>query len=104
MNIRCNRLLLAGIAPTAAALSVTQAAQAGPAPPTVTGPIQVLDGNKVFLVGHGIGVQIYSCNATRGGFTWGFVAPRANLYGDHGKLTITTSPGQRGRPPTAATS
>jgi hypothetical protein len=43
----------------------------------------------VFLVGHAVGVQIYSCNATPGGFAWGFVAPRANLYGDNGKLIIT---------------
>jgi hypothetical protein len=47
------------------------------------------DGSKVFLVGHGVGVQIYSCNATASGFTWGFVAPRANLYDDNGKLIIT---------------
>lgn len=89
MNTRFNRLLLAGIAAAAAALSVTQVAQAGPLPPTVPGPIQVLAGNKVFLVGHAVGVQIYSCNPTAGGFAWGFVAPRANLYNDHGKLIIT---------------
>jgi hypothetical protein len=81
-----SRLLLAGIAAAAAALSVTQAAQAAPAVP---GEIQVPAGNKVFLVGHAVGVQIYSCNATPGGFAWGFVAPRANLYGDNGKLIIT---------------
>jgi Protein of unknown function (DUF3455) len=60
-----------------------QVAQAAP------GPIQVPAGNKVFLIGHDIGVQIYSCNATAGGFTWGFVALRANLYPDNGKLIIT---------------
>jgi hypothetical protein len=87
--IRCSRLLLAGIAAAAAALSVAQVAQAGPLPPTVPDTIQVPEGNKVFLVGHAIGVQIYSCNATPGGFGWGFVAPRANLYNDHGKLIIT---------------
>lgn len=81
-----SRLLLAGIAAAAAALSVTQAAQAAPAVP---GEIQVPAGNKVFLVGHAAGVQIYSCNASAGGFAWGFVAPRANLYNDHGKLIIT---------------
>ena len=26
---------------------------------------------------------------TAGGFGWGFVAPRANLYGDNGKLLMT---------------
>ena len=39
----------------------------------------------MFLLGHAVGVQIYSCN----GVVWGFVAPRANLYGDNGKLIIT---------------
>jgi hypothetical protein len=39
MNIRFNRLLPAGIAAAAAALSVTQAAQAGPLPPTAPRPV-----------------------------------------------------------------
>src|SRR6266704_2451830 len=43
MNIRFNRLLLAGIAAVAAALSVTQAAQARPLPPTVTRPVLQLN-------------------------------------------------------------
>jgi hypothetical protein len=80
-----NRLLLVGIVAAAAVLTLTQVAQAGPPPPVVPSKIQVADGNKVFLVGHAIGVQIYSCN----GVAWGFVAPRANLYDDHGKLIIT---------------
>ena len=83
--IRLNRLLLAGIVAAAAALSLTQLAQAGPPEPVVPGAIEVPDGNKVFLVGHAVGVQIYSCN----GVAWGFVAPRANLYDDQGKLIIT---------------
>jgi len=89
MNIRFNRLLLAGIVAAAAVLSVTQVAQAGPPAPVVPSKIQVPEGNKVFLVGHAVGVQIYSCNATSTGFAWGFVAPRANLYADNGKLIIT---------------
>jgi hypothetical protein len=83
--IRFNRLLLAGIVAVAAALSVMQVAQAGHPEPVVPGSIEVPDGNKVFLVGHAVGVQIYSCN----GAVWGFVAPRANLYDDRGKLIIT---------------
>ena len=83
--IPLNRLLLAGIVAAAAALSLVQVAQAGPPPPVVPGVIQVPAGNKVFLIGHAVGVQIYSCNGT----VWGFVAPRANLYDDHGKLIIT---------------
>src|SRR5215204_6244604 len=86
---RFNRLLLAGVLAAAAVLSLTQVALAGPPPPVVLSKIKVPDGNKVFLVGHGVGVQIYSCNATSSGFVWGFVAPRANLFDDHGKLIIT---------------
>jgi hypothetical protein len=82
-------LLLAGIVAAVAALSVLQVAQAGPPEPVVPGKIAVGDGNKVFLVGHAVGVQIYSCTATASGFAWGFVSPRANLYGDNGKLIIT---------------
>jgi Protein of unknown function (DUF3455) len=89
MNIRFYRLLLAGMVAAAAAVSLAQVAQAGPPPPVVPSKIAVGEGNKVFLVGHAVGVQIYSCNATSSGFAWGFVAPRANLYNDHGKLIIT---------------
>ncbi len=87
--IRFDRLLVAGIVAAAAAMSLPEVAHAGPPEPVVPGPIEVPAGNKVFLVGHGVGVQIYSCNATSSGFGWGFVAPRADLYGDNGKLIIT---------------
>jgi hypothetical protein len=82
-------LLLAGIVAATAALSLTQVAQAAPPPPVVPSGIAVPDGNKVFLVGHAVGVQIYSCNAAPSGFVWTFVAPRANLYDNNGKLIIT---------------
>jgi Protein of unknown function (DUF3455) len=68
---------------------LAQAVQAGPPPPVVPGAIQVPAGNKVFLVGHAVGVQIYSCNATSSGYRWDFVAPRADLYGDNGKPLAT---------------
>src|SRR6266487_6250184 len=83
--IRFNRLLLVGIVAAAALLSLAQVAQAGPPAPVVPKKIQVPEGNKVFLVGHAIGVQIYSCN----GVVWSSAVPRANLYDDHGKLIIT---------------
>jgi hypothetical protein len=57
--------------------------------PDVPGDIQVEAGHKLFLSGHAVGVQIYSCNATAGGYAWGLVAPRANLYDDNGKLIVT---------------
>jgi hypothetical protein len=88
---RFNRLLVAGMAAAAAILSLMPVAQAGPPPPTVPATIQVPAGNKVFLLGHAVGVQIYSCN----GVAWGFVAPRANLYGNNGKLIITHFAGPR---------
>jgi hypothetical protein len=87
-RIRFDRLLLAGTVAIAAAWPLAQLAQAGPAAPDVPSRIQVAAGNKVFLVGHAIGVQIYSCNATSTGFGWSFVAPRADLYADNGKLVI----------------
>jgi hypothetical protein len=83
--ITFKRLLPAAIVAAAAAASLVQVAQAGPPPPSVPGPIQVLDGSKVFLIGHAVGVQIYSCN----GSTWSSAVPRANLFDDHGKLIIT---------------
>ena len=84
--ITFKRLLAAAIVAAAAAVSLVQPAGAGPPPPDVPDPIiQVVDGSKVFLIGHAVGVQIYSCNGT----AWSFVAPRANLFDDHGKLIIT---------------
>jgi hypothetical protein len=84
---RSNRLLLAGLVTATAAFSLVgvQVAMAGPPSPTVPDQIKVDDGNKVFLVGHAVGVQIYTCN----GSTWSSAVPRANLYDDNGKLIIT---------------
>ena len=84
---RSNRLLLAGLVAAMAALSlVAQVALAGPPSPTgVPDQIQPGVGNKVFLVGHGVGVQIYTCN----GLVWSSAVPRANLYDDNGKLIIS---------------
>src|SRR5215212_10821655 len=84
---RSNRLLLAGLVTATAALSlvVVQVAMAGPPSPAVPDQIKVDEGNKVFLIGHAVGVQIYTCN----GSTWSSAVPRANLYDDNGKLIIT---------------
>ncbi len=83
---RSGRLLLAGIVAALAALSlVAQVALAGPPNPTgVPNQITPSDGNKVFLVGQGVGVQIYSCN----GSAWSSAVPRADLFDDNGKLII----------------
>src|SRR5262245_4625793 len=82
------RVLLAGLVAALAALSlVAQVALAGPPTPTgIPGQIQPdTDSNKVFLIGHGVGVQIYICN----GSVWSAAVPRANLYDDNGKLIIS---------------
>jgi hypothetical protein len=69
-----------------AALFLVHGALAGPPPPAVpTDAIQVAEGNKPFLLGHGVGVQIYACN----GVGWSFVAPRANLFADNGQLIVS---------------
>jgi len=89
-SARFHRLILVGtVAATIALGPAAHVVHAAPNAPDVPGEIQVPDGNKVFLVGHGVGVQIYSCNATPSGFNWGFVAPRANLYDDNGTLVAT---------------
>ena len=81
-----NRLLVMGLVAVAAALSLTQVAHAGPPAPDVPPQIRVdQDNNKVFLIGHAVGVQIYTCNDS----TWSSAVPRANLYDDNGKLIIT---------------
>src|SRR5690349_17996832 len=65
-----------------------QAAHAGPDGPDLPSAAQNIAlpaGNKVFLVGHGKGVQIYRRNGT----AWVFVAPRADLFGNKGQLVTT---------------
>jgi hypothetical protein len=85
---RSRRTLAVGIAAAAVTLSMTQVANAeppGPNLPLVAAELAVPAGNKVFLVGHGTGVQIYKCDGT----AWKFVAPRADLVGDNGMLVAT---------------
>jgi hypothetical protein len=83
------RLLLAGVVVVAAAVPLAQSAQAAPPAPPVPGTIAIGDGHKPFLIGYATGVQIYVCQSIPGGHRWGFVAPRANLYDDNGKLLAT---------------
>jgi hypothetical protein len=83
------RVLAVGLAAVATAGALAPAAGAEPAAPQVPDAIAVEAGNKVFLVGHAVGVQIWGCN----GFAWSLVAPRASLYGDGGNLVATHSAG-----------
>jgi hypothetical protein len=87
--IRFHHVLVAAIVAAAAAWPLAQAAPAAPPEPDVPSEIRVSDGNKLFLIGHAVGEQIYSCDATASGFRWNLVAPRADLYGDHGQLIAT---------------
>ena len=84
-STQLRRLLFAGVVSATLALPTAQLAHAEPDAPTVPSKIAVEAGHKVFLVGHAVGVQIYSCN----GLSWTFVAPRANLYGENGQLLTT---------------
>jgi hypothetical protein len=81
------RLIL--IAAAVAAFPLAQAAEAKTLEPDVPDDIRVEAGHKAFLQGHAVGVQIYSCNAAGGGYSWGPATPRADLYDDNGKLIAT---------------
>lgn len=84
------RLIAAGVLVAAASVGLpAHAVLAGAAEPTVPSALAIPDGNKLFRVGHAVGVQIYSCSAAPGGGTWTFVAPRADVYDNHGKLIMT---------------
>ena len=86
---RSCRALVVGLVAAAATLSMTQVANAQPAPqvpdaiavpPSPSDPAQ-----KVFLVGHAKGFQIYTCDGTTS--TWGPAStPDAKLFDDKGKL------------------
>jgi hypothetical protein len=83
------RLLAAAVLSLSALLGAPLTAQAKPATPDVPSDLQVPDGNDVFLVGHAVGVQIYTCATTASGPAWTLVAPRADLYGPRGQLVAT---------------
>jgi hypothetical protein len=70
-------------------LTLSASASAGPDAPAVPSRIQVEAGHKPFLLAHAVGVQIYACSTTPDGPKWRLVAPRAELYGDNGKLIAT---------------
>ena len=83
---RFGRALAIVLATAAATLSMTQAADAAPATRSAPGSIAVPAGNKLFLVGHGTGFQIYTCNGAAG---WSTATPDARLFGDNGQLVAT---------------
>ena len=69
---RLERLAVAGTIATAVAVgALAPVAHAEPDAPDVPSTIAVPEGHKVFLVGHAVGVQIYSCNDVAGAYRWG---------------------------------
>lgn len=83
------KLLVTGLCALAAVVPLAGVATAAPAAPDVPGGIAVGEGYKPYLIGHAVGVQIYECN----GASWSLLAPRANLYGNNGRLIATHSGG-----------
>jgi uncharacterized protein DUF3455 len=80
---RARRSLVVGIAAAAAALSITQIANAASPAPTIPDAIALPAGNTVFLIGHAKGFQIYTCD---GKGSWGSATPDAKLFDDNGEL------------------
>jgi hypothetical protein len=61
-------------------------------PPRVPGILEVEDGNRAFLIGHGVGTQNYVCvpSATSAsGFAFSLFTPQATLLDDAGDQLIT---------------
>jgi hypothetical protein len=86
MRLAHSRRLLAGILAAVAAGLAAQSAHAAPTAPAVPPEIVVEPGYKPFLVGHAVGVQIYTCTSVAGGFAWSSATPRAELYDDRGTV------------------
>ena len=82
------RLLPATIL-AALAIVIPAIALAGPPTPAVPPEIAVVDGHKLFLAAHAVGVQIHECVPNGSGYRWRFVGPRAELYDDNGKQIAT---------------
>lgn len=88
-----NKLILTTLA-TALATAVTAhvATAQSVTPPPVPASVQVLEGNKAFLVGHAIGTQNYIClpsAATASGVAYVLFTPEATLFNDDSKEIIT---------------
>jgi hypothetical protein len=89
--LRLRAALIALLATAIAGVAVFSAtASADTDAPTLPDRIQVTEeGHKPFLLAHAVGVQIYACSPTADGPKWRLVAPRADLYGEGGKLIAT---------------
>jgi len=81
--------LLPAMLLAAVAIAIPGIALAGPADPAVPTEIAVVEGQKLFLVAHAVGVQIHECVPNGSGYRWRFAGPRAGLYSDGGTLLAT---------------
>jgi hypothetical protein len=88
MRLTHPRRLLAGICIVITTCIAPAAAFGALAPPAVPEEIAVPEGHKPFLLGHAVGVQIYTCTTVAGGFAWGPATPRADLFDDHGSVIV----------------
>ena len=84
-----SRILLTASATAVAAafaLALPQPAYAdGITVPPVPTDLQVLPGNEVFLLGHGVGTQNYVCLPSSGGVAFTLFTPEAALFNDDDK-------------------
>jgi hypothetical protein len=58
-------------------------------PPLPAGLAPVPPGQKLFLVGHGVGTQNYVCRPSGAGVAYVLFTPEATLFGDDGGQVIT---------------
>jgi hypothetical protein len=58
-------------------------------PPLPSPTLAVPAGNTLAFAYHGVGVQIYACEAAATGYAWVFVAPEATLYDCRGQAVAT---------------
>jgi hypothetical protein len=84
-------VMASAVVGTAAPVAHAQAAQESFAVtvPPVPADIQVPEGNKVFLVGHGVGTQNYICLPSGDDFKFTLFTPQATLINDEGRQLTT---------------
>jgi hypothetical protein len=82
--------MVLAVATTAFTLSSPQAVRAdGTTPlPLPPGLAPVPEGNKLFLVGHGVGTQNYVCRPSGAGVAYVLFTPQATLFDDDGVQII----------------
>ena len=90
-----SRFSIAGIVLAAVAATAFTIPSPGPAyaddttPPAVPGNIQVPAGNKLFLVGHAVGTQNYTCVPSGTSVRFVLFTPEATLFNEEGEQLTT---------------